>query len=146
MTKEQIYCSMRKAWFVATPEEHIRQKTLQMLTQSLGFPPSGIVVEKELKLLPHLPSHVIPPERRADILCYANKEGSMYPLLLIECKAVSITYREVQQVIGYNYFVKAPFIALVNQSEQRLGWYDSGKNDYQFINYFPSYLELFNSI
>lgn len=144
---KQIYCLIRKMWVLNTPEEMIRQKTLHYLIQSLGFPSSGILVEKELKSLPHLSlSEEIPAQRRADILCFTARGEGLHPLLLIECKAVKITSKELRQVIGYNRLVKASFIALVNQKEEKLGWFDAQILDYKFIDYFPNYHELINSL
>ncbi len=142
----KLYCSVRKTWVATTPEEEVRQATIEHLVERLGFPISCIAVEKELKTMPHVFSEHV-PERRLDILCYAReKEKGIYPLLLIECKAVKISSKELRQVIGYNYYLKAPFIALVNQTEKRLGWFDPKLEDYQFINYFPHYSELIQSL
>lgn len=146
MKDQQLYCSIRKRWVAATPEEYVRQNSLQLLIKILEFPLPNIVVEKELKLLPHIPSNIALPDRRADILCYTNHCQSLQPLILIECKSIAISSKEIRQVIGYNHFVKAPFIALVNQTEQRMGWFNSEINDYQFINYIPSYHELIKSL
>lgn len=145
--KKQLFCSIRKIWVAATPEEYVRQGILQHLVENLDFPGSCIAVEKELKFM--LPAHesLLPPDRRIDIMCYAN-DGSkgLHPLLLIECKAVNITARELRQVIGYNHLIKASFIALANQTERKLGWYDTTLKNYKFVNYFPNYSELTRSI
>ena len=105
-------------------------------------------MEKQLRLLPHLALADNLPERRADILCYSvrGNENAMNPLLLIECKAITLGEKELRQLIGYNHFVKAPFIALVNQNQQKMGWFNPTVNDYQFIDYIPQYQELINSI
>jgi hypothetical protein len=143
--KKQLYCVQRHVWVAATPEEIIRQNLLNRLIQHLNFPAASIVVEKELRQLPHINDSSL-PDRRADVLCYAKQAVRMHPLLLIECKAVPICAKEVRQVIGYNHYVKASFIALVNETEHRLGWFDAKINDYRFINYIPAFHELVNSI
>jgi hypothetical protein len=145
--KKQLYCSVRKTWVSATPEEHIRQNILQLLIQSLGFPTAYISVEKEIKSLLHIQRSEQLSERRVDIICFTKSETSgLYPFLLIECKAVPITSKELRQVIGYNHHLKAPFIALANQFEKKLGWYDSQIADYTFVDYIPTYTELYSSI
>lgn len=143
-----MYCVIRKTWVAATPEEYVRQKTLEHLVQHLGFPSSYIAVEKELKSMMNLSSITTPlPDRRIDIICYAKEpQGELRPLIIIECKAVPISSKDLRQVIGYNHLLKASFIALINQTEQKLGWFDTQIAGYKFVNYFPTYSELINSI
>lgn len=142
---KQLYCLIRKIWVAATPEEYIRQNTLRYLVECLEFPKASIAVEKDLSALTH--SLETFPNRRADILCYSKKlSGELHPLLLIECKAVKITPKELRQIIGYNHFLKASFIALINQTEKKLGWFNSQISDYNFINYIPKYPELTKSL
>jgi hypothetical protein len=145
---KKLLCPLRKAWVAATPEELVRQALLHELIHVLGYPAALLSVEKELKTLPHLGAHarVSLPTRRADILCYAPGNHSLYPLLLIECKAVKLTARGVNQVTGYNHFVKAYFIAVVNHEERRFGWYDAQQGEYTFIPQIPPYAELLASL
>lgn len=134
-----IYCPVRKRWVVALPEELVRQKTIHLLINELGYPLSGIVVEKGLRQMPHLAlSPLKLPSRRADVLCF--NQG--HPLLLIECKAVPIVPKMVRQLIGYNWYLQAPYIALINAEEVRFGWYDKAMNDFQFISRIPPFQEL----
>lgn len=97
------------------PEEQVRQALLRQLNE-LGYPSSLIAVEKE-----------IGAGRRADIICYHKVEGELKPYLLIECKAVSLNQAAINQVIGYNHDVQAPYIAVANQHEVRCGWFDGAK-------------------
>lgn len=133
------------------PEELIRQRLLRHMLEDKGFPASLIAVEKALKQMPHL-SGVNPlyiPSRRADIICYGkgiHPEYDLYPLLLIECKAVKLTPRVINQVAGYNQFVKAFFIAIVNDHEIQTGWFDSKKKEYVFVKTLPSYQDLMFSL
>ena len=145
LNNSKLYCLRRKVWVAATPEEYIRQSTLKLL-QDLEYPFSYIVVEKDLKLLPNLSFKGPSPERRIDIICYTKKKEDLVPLLLVECKAVPFSQKEIQQVLGYNHLIKAPFVGLVNSQEERLGWFDNQSQAYQFINYIPRYVELVNSI
>lgn len=146
--KKQLYCFCRKLWIAATPEEQVRQKVLKDLIERLGFPLAYLGVEKELRSVPHLSAKSLQlPERRLDIICYSKRgDEGLHPLLLIECKAVPLSFKELNQVIGYNQLVKASFFALVNQKEIKLGWHDNISSDYKYINYIPSYLELKNSL
>lgn len=146
----KLICSLRKIELKATPEELVRQTVLHELIRVLGYPSSLLVVEKEIQALPHLTpeERVRLPQRRADILCYGthlHPKHPLYPLLLIECKAVKLTAKGINQVMGYNRFIKACFVAVVNQEERRLGWLDPS-GEYQFIAHIPTYQELLASI
>jgi hypothetical protein len=107
-----ISCLVRKKEVLATPEEKVRQACLNLLITKLNYPISSLSVEQYM------------PEvgRRLDILCYSQG----IPLLLIECKAEKITEKAERQLIGYNHYIKAPFLALVGQEEARMGWYQEG--------------------
>lgn len=144
MNKKQIFCSIRKEWVASLPEEQIRQSFLSHMITEKGFPVGLIAVEKALKQLSNIHSASI-PDRRVDIVCFAKANsgsGELYPLLTVECKAVPLSPRTISQVVGYNHFVQARFIALVNQLEMRVGWFDHAKRGYTFIDYLPSYHEL----
>lgn len=115
------------------------------MIEERGFPASLIAVEQPLRLLPHLEvaDRRRVPDRRADILCFAGgKTGVLEPLLLIECKAVKLTERMVNQVLGYNHYVGSRFVCLVNDEQIRTGWYDAQAGRYFFIDFLPAYHEL----
>ncbi|MGE3954701.1 MAG: type I restriction enzyme HsdR N-terminal domain-containing protein [Parachlamydiales bacterium] len=119
----------------STPEEQVRQHLIAQLLK-LGYPPSLIAVEKALSELPHLQGQTL-PNRRLDCLCYANAET---PLLLIECKAEALTPDAERQLIGYNGYVGAPYLALVNGSEARFGQRREG--EWHFISGLVPYARL----
>lgn len=136
--KDNLYDPFRGMWVSATPEEIVRQKLLQFMTIHLGFPKELLAVEKQLSELPHLKGISNLPKRRADILCFAKdiqSGSSMYPLLLIECKEGRLGKTAVDQVLGYNHFVRATYVAI------------SGKNSIKLIypqklDFLPKYSEL----
>ena len=132
---QQIYDSIRKKWVEATPEEIVRQKLIACMTQNLGYPEDALAVEKSLAELTLVPV----PNRRIDILCFNTK--ILKPLLLIECKAVPIQKKMFSQVLGYNAFIKAPFICIANQDSVFLG-----RNDQEIVqNGLPTYLDLLDA-
>lgn len=137
-------------WVKASPEEKVRQKLLTAMVQELGYPITSLAVEKGLAQLPHLSfGGEKVPERRADILCFAkdiHPAHALYPLLLIECKAVKLTQKAFQQAVGYNYYLQAYFIALANESEIHIGWHDPKEGKYQFSKGLPSYPQLLSSL
>ncbi|MBA3816482.1 MAG: type I restriction enzyme HsdR N-terminal domain-containing protein [Parachlamydiaceae bacterium] len=146
-----LYCSIRKELVAALPEEIIRQRLLVYMLNDRGFPEALVAVEKTLKQMPHLGSlnPLKIPHRRADIICYGkgiHPDCALYPLLLIECKAVKLTSRVINQVAGYNQFVKAYFIAIVNDHEIQTGWFDPKQGVYVFVPHLPSYEELLEAV
>ncbi len=116
-------------------EEAIRQAWIEKMVQTLDYPRHLVAVEKELSGLPHLKLKQGVPKRRADILVFAKEihpEHALFPLLMIECKAVPLVPKFAQQVLGYNTFVEAPFVAIANADELMLGYYDSESSIYKF--------------
>lgn len=112
---KKLFDEIRKCWVIANPEEIVRQLWIKKMVYELGYPKELIAIEKELKTLPHLEGKNI-PDRRADIICFANKDH-LSPLLLVECKAGPLTPKAIEQALGYNLYVQAPYIALVNEEE-----------------------------
>jgi Type I restriction enzyme R protein N terminus (HSDR_N) len=139
-----IYCPYRKEHVAAQPEEVVRLNLLTTMTERLGYPTSCIVIEKALSQLPHLTTSSLSlPNRRVDILVYTNIEGDgLIPLLLIECKAVPLNHKTLQQVAGYNHYIGAPFICVANADQLFMGWVDKKLKSYQYIDFLPTYKEL----
>lgn len=102
--KEQIFCLIRKKWFVLTPEEWVRQNTLLYLTEVLNYPSVLIAVEKQV-MLGEL-------KKRFDIVVYKNDR----PFMLVECKElnVPISRHTMDQVLRYNIELQAPFCIITN--------------------------------
>ncbi len=55
------------------------------------------------------------------------------PYLLVECKAVKLLESMKRQIIGYNYYVKAPYLVLVSNDEELRATYDVASKDYQWV-------------
>lgn len=113
------------------------------MTATLGYPESGFVIEQSLHSMPHLQS--IPksrfPNRRADILFFAKNihpQHALYPLMLIECKAVKLTATTINQVLSYNYYLQAYMVAIANASELKLGIREKD-GTYRFEEGLPPY-------
>ena len=64
-----------------------------------------------------------------------------FPLVLIECKATQVNQKAIRQVLGYNYFLKACFVALASPQSLQYGWLDSHQK-FHLKSGFPSYLML----
>lgn len=139
LNKESVFDPIRDCWVRATPEERVRQRLIQKMIGPLGFPKGLLAVEKPLKDLTHL-AGVVVSERRIDLLCYAKLDVLIYPLLLVECKAVPLTEQGIDQLMGYNHHVGAPFIAAVNAEEVQFA-YREGET-YRFCSFLPAFKEL----
>jgi hypothetical protein len=88
-----------------TPEEYVRQETLRHL---LSLIPSHLIaVEVSLKKLSPLQKV---PNRRVDIVCFTP--CLLSPSLLIECKASCPKTDVFDQLLGYNYFIRAKAIGI----------------------------------
>lgn len=122
---------------ILKPEELIRQQFKAFLQQK-GFHHSILIQEKALSELPHLKGLKQLPYRRVDILAYGLFEGVLKPLLLVECKDKKVSQQALHQVLGYNHFVKAPYIALVSKRGYLL--YDTLNN--KWIKTLPDYDKL----
>lgn len=144
---DSLFCPVRKVWVAALPEERVRQALIQEMIGSLGYPLRSLVLEKNLNQLPHLQVQTSLPKRRADLIVFAKElhpQHIFYPLLLIECKAVPLTNKVLRQIIGYNQFVGAYFIAAVNQIQTYLGWYHPDYKDFKFQETLLTYDFLIN--
>jgi len=108
--RDSLFDPYRKMWVAATPEEIVRQTLLHNMTRHLGYPKHLMAIEKQLSEISSLDGNV--PNRRADILCFRKVRGELKPLLLIECKEMRPTQEAKRQVLGYNHFVGAPFVAI----------------------------------
>ena len=133
---KQIYDPIRKRLVEATPEEVVRQKLISWMLNDLQYPRVSLVVEKKLSTLV---SNIRIPNRRLDILCLDTR--SLHPLLLVECKATPIDENMLIQVMGYNLYIGAPLICLVNQYSIFLKW------QYRDLpqKKLPTYLELIHA-
>lgn len=144
---KQLFDIVRKKWVEATPEELIRQNLITMMTGELGYPLPLLAVERELNQLPHLQQIERKgiPKRRADIIVFAKNihpQHALFPLLMIECKAVPLTPKWAQQVVGYNSTVQAPFLALANGDQILTGRFDVKIGHFHFESGLPPYATL----
>jgi len=143
---KEIYCPLRKQWLHALPEEVVRVKLITHMIEQLQFPEAFMVTEKCLQHLPRGENEAqTVPMRRIDLLCYGkglHPRQELYPLLLVECKAVPLTEKVIRQVIGYNHFLNACFLCVVNEEELQFGQYSAADGRYNFTEELPDYPSL----
>lgn len=130
---------VRKYFVPKTPEEEVRQKTIEFLDTHLGVPLNRLRVEEAM-------AHVKKRARgRADIVVYRDDEKNK-PLMVIECKApeVDISCDEVrEQAERYRDILSADYIMLVNGCKLVIYKYQNGKN-FELVE-ISSYKELLKS-
>ena len=149
---EFLFDPVRREGVKHTPEEQVRQALISQMVEKLGYPLALLAVEKELKQLPHLrgrSSQKI-PRRRIDIVAIAKEihpDYPLFPLLLVECKGdIELSPKVVQQVVGYNDLVQAPFVAVANHAHILTGSYDRDCGIFRFQEGLPSYAQLLAAI
>jgi Type I restriction enzyme R protein N terminus (HSDR_N) len=143
--RDSLFCPLRKVWVAALPEEKVRQALIHEMTYQLGYPMSSLALEKGLSRLPHVLPKSPLPRRRADLIVFAkdlHPQYVFYPLLLVECKSVALTNKVLRQLIGYNQFVRAYFIAAVNQTQRYLGYFHHEYQDFIFHEGLLTYQDL----
>lgn len=100
----QIFCPLRKKWFVNTPEEWVRQHVIQYLHVELHYNLSQIIAE--------YPLTINGLNQRIDLLVMKNCR----PYILIECKKpkVAISQRTLNQSLRYAQEIGCVLVYLSN--------------------------------
>ncbi len=128
-----LYDPIRKKSVADTPEERVRQAILRHMMDALEFPKGLIAVEKKLST-----------QRRADIVAFVKADDKLKPLVVIECKAIDLDAEAVQQVVGYNGLLSAPFVCVAHKSGIQTFWREGGV--LQSVGFLPPYPQLVQRI
>lgn len=128
---EEIFCFIRKKWFVITPEEWVRQNFLLYLINVLNYPASLISVEKGL-MIGEL-------KKRYDIVVYAQ---DMQPFMVVECKEMEVALNEstILQVLRYNIELQANYLIVTNGVS--CAAFQKLEADFKEIEFIPYHREL----
>ncbi|KIX22875.1 restriction endonuclease subunit R [Flavobacterium sp. 316] len=128
--KPYIFDEIRKKFIVLTPEEWVRQHTIQYLIQEKKYPKSYINVEKLVK--------VNDINKRYDIVVF-NSSGSIN--LLIECKAPEVTIKQqtFDQIAQYNLVLKAEYLMVTNGLNHYFCIMDFENEKYTFLKELPDF-------
>lgn len=144
-SEESVYDEIRKIFVSATPEEIVRQKLIKKMVNELSYPRELLSIERSLADLCGSRAHRKIPNRRVDITSFLKKSSVLLPLLVIECKESEVFLKEaLAQVHGYNYFIKAPFIAVAHPGGEVFGHFVKGS--FSYLPYLPSYEELLRAV
>ena len=125
-----IYDPVRQTYVRLTPEEWVRQHFVQYLIQELGVPAGLLATEA-----------AFPYEERswrADVVAH-DRRGD--PLLLVECKApsVSIGQDAFDQGARYNLVLGAPYLVVTNGLTHYACRVDLEAQEYAFLDDLPPY-------
>ena len=103
--KTQVFDPVRKRWVILTPEEHVRQYIIQLLTQKMQYPLALLSVEKQIEV-----NGLV---KRFDVVVY-NRDHK--PWMLVECKAPEIPVSEntLQQLLSYQSHIQCRYWLLTN--------------------------------
>ena len=126
--KQYVLCAWRRRYIRLTPEELVRQTTLQLLVDEFGYPHSLIAVE--------VPIEVAGVQKRCDAIVY-NRQ--MQALMLLEFKAPSVhlTQEVFDQAAIYNRKLQVPLLMLCNGRESIVA--QVLPTQYQFLEQIPAY-------
>lgn len=103
--RREVLDPVRRRWVALTPEEEVRQLTIQMLNSHYGYPLELMQVEGAITLNGMT--------RRCDIVVY---DTSGMPQMIVECKKpeVSLTQKVCDQACRYNTVLNVPYLLLTN--------------------------------
>ncbi len=113
----KIFAPLKNKWLVYKPEEEVRQKYICRLVDSYGYS-----LEQMAQELQVTNSQRGLGAARADIVIWRNKETNKYPLIVVECKAESVTIHKEDYYQGMNYasWAHANFFVTTNLKETRI--------------------------
>ena len=128
--KVAIFDVIRKKFIILTPEEWVRQHTVQFLLEEKKYPKSYINVEKLIK--------VNDTSKRYDIAVF-KPNGELF--LLIECKApeVAISQDTFDQIARYNLKLKAEYLMVTNGLNHYFCQMDFANEKYVFLKELPNF-------
>ena len=128
-----IFDAFRNKFVILTPEEWVRQNVLEYLVQIKNYPRLWIAVEKEID--------INGLKRRYDALVFNKNEDV---LLLIELKApkVKVDEKVFNQILAYNYIIKAPFLLVSNGINHYSAKVNFKQKKYKFLTEIPTYQDV----
>lgn len=115
----KIYCPLKKAWHISTPEERVRQYYIAILANKYGY--SLKQMEQELKVNNSKRGQ---GKARADIVIWKNeqdKKDKKAAFIVVECKAENVKVRveDYYQEFNYASWAHADFFVTTNEKETK---------------------------
>ena len=115
----KIYCPLKKAWHVSTPEERVRQYYIAILANKYGY--SLEQMNQELKVNNSKRGQ---GKARADIVIWKSeqdKKDKKAAFIVVECKAENVKVRVEDYYQGFYYasWAHAEFFVTTNEKETK---------------------------
>ena len=116
----KIFAPLKDKWLVNKPEEQVRQQYICRLVDSYGYSLDQMAQELQVTN-----SQRGQGAARGDIVIWRSKEDKLNnksALIVVECKAESVTIRQEDYFQGYNYaaWAGADFFVTTNLKETRV--------------------------
>lgn len=117
---KEIFAPLKDKWLVNKPEEEVRQKYICRLVNNYGYSIEQMAQEVQVTN-----SQRGQGAARADIVIWRNcedKANKKNPLIIVECKAESVTIHKEDYYQGMNYasWAHADFFVTTNLKETRI--------------------------
>lgn len=115
----KIYCILKDAYLIETPEERVRQEYIHQLIDDYGYNPNQMAQEVQVNN-----SQRGQGKARADIVIWKSeqdKKDGKKAFIVVECKAENVRVRSEDYYQGYNYasWAGARFFVTTNQKETK---------------------------
>lgn len=129
--RQTIWDPLRKKDVALTPEEHVRQWCIGILSGTMQVPLHMMMSEAGFRLGQK--------QFRADILVY---DRSAQPLMIVECKRpeVELTQEVLDQAIRYNMALDVRYMMITNGTRTFICV--KKENGYMFMDKVPIYNEM----
>ena len=110
----KIYCPLKKAWHVSTPEERVRQYYIAILANKYGY--SLEQMDQELKV-----NNSKRGQGKARADSEQDKKDKKAAFIVVECKAENVKVRVEDYYQGFNYasWAHAEFFVTTNEKETK---------------------------
>lgn len=128
--KVSIFDEIRKKFIILTPEEWVRQHTIQFLLQEKKYPKSYINAEKTIT--------INGTTKRYDLVVF-KPNGELF--LLVECKApeVTISQQTFDQIARYNLKLNADYLMVTNGLNHYFCEMNLEEEKYIFLKELPKF-------
>lgn len=128
--KVSIFDEIRKKFIILTPEEWVRQHTIQFLLQEKKYPKSFINAEKTIT--------INGTTKRYDLVVF-KPNGELF--LLVECKApeVTISQQTFDQIARYNLKLNADYLMVTNGLNHYFCEMNLEEEKYIFLKELPKF-------
>lgn len=126
-----VFDPVRKKYVLLTPEEEVRQRIMQYLSETLQYPLNLMMIEKKIT--------VNKMTRRPDIVVFKESK----PYLLVECKApeVKLTQKMFEQLAQYNLHLGVSLVVLTNGTQTFVCHMENGSGKISFLDAIPAFSE-----